>query len=159
MIAAADRWIGKTLFVPLIVRFCQRTGWSQFLVHNYLYLIGSYLLLVAALNKGEPGTVEFFLALVLTLKIGRNPEYPGYESRFLRLFLIVTNVLHAIAHVTGKPMLVAGSNWNLSCLVPLFWLTAEYARTIKTIPPLESAKPASQQVIEAKAHNLTRARP
>jgi hypothetical protein len=154
MIAAADRWIGKTLFVPPIIRFCQWSGWSQYVVHNYLYLIGSYLLLVAALNKGQSGAAEFFLALVLTVKIGRNPEYEGYESRFLRRFLILVNALHVLSHATGKPMFLAGPTWDLSCPVPVLWLTAEYARTIKTIPPLEREKPASERLIEAKATKL-----
>jgi hypothetical protein len=153
-VGSLDRWIGKTLFLPLIVRFCQRTGWSQFLVHNYLYLIGSYMLLMAAMAKGESVGVTFFLALVLTVKIGRNPEYPGYESPFLRWFLIVANVMHVIAHLTGKANFLAGTNWDLSCPVPLMWLTAEYARTIKTIPPLEEEKPASQQIVEAKATRI-----
>lgn len=151
MIAAIDRWIGKTLFVPPIVRLCQCTGWSQFLVHNYLYLIGSYMLLMAALNKGESAGVTFFLALVLTVKIGRNPEYPGYESRFLRYFLIVMNCVHAYAHATGKHVFGAGPDWDMSCPVGMMWLTAEYARTIKTIPPLESKRPASERLIEATA--------
>lgn len=154
MIAATDRWIGKTLFVPPIVRFCQKTGWSQFLVHNYLYLIGSYMLLLAAMAKHESQATAFFLALVLTVKIGRNPEYPGYESAFLRRSLVVVNVLHVIAHVTGKWVFLAGPNWDLSCPVALMWLTAEYARTIKTIPPLEEEEPAARQLIEAKATRL-----
>jgi hypothetical protein len=138
MIARADAWVGRTLFVPLIVRFCQRTGWSQFLVHNYLYLIGSYMLLMAAMTKHESQGVTFFLALVLTWKIGRNPEYKGYESRLLRYVFIVLNVIHATAHITGRHLLGAGPDWDLSCPVGMMWLTAEYARTIKTIPPHES---------------------
>jgi hypothetical protein len=154
MIGAIDRWVGKTLFVPLIVRFCQRFGVSQFLVHNFLYLIGSYMLLMAAMAKSGHGGAEFVLALVLTVKIGRNPEYPGYESAFLRRFFLLANVVHVAAHLAGKTLLIAGPNWDLSCPVVLMWLTAEYARTIKTIPPLEEKEPASARLIEAKATRL-----
>lgn len=154
MIAAIDRWIGKTLFVPPIVRFCQRFGVSQFLVHNYLYLIGSYMLLIAAIEKNEAVGTTFVLALILTIKIGRNPEYEGHESRFLRYFLIFTNVIHVAAHVTGKHVLWAGYDWDMSCPVGFMWLAAEYARTIKTIPPLEDVTPASERLIETTAKRV-----
>jgi hypothetical protein len=146
-----DTWIGKTLFVPLIVRFCQKSGWTQFAVHNYLYLIGSYMLLVAAMAKGKGEAMPFVLALILTIKIGRDPQYPGYESKFLRWCFILTTPVHVLSHLTGEPLLFAGPDLDLSCPVSLMWLTAEYARTIKTIPPLESEKPASQQVVAVKA--------
>lgn len=150
MLGSVDRWIGKNLFIPPIVRFCQWSGWSQFAVHNYLYLIGSYMLLAAAIAKGSGG-FEFVLALAFTWKIGRDPEYPGYESPLLRFVFIVIFPIHVASHVMGKPFLFAGPDWDLSCPVSLMWLAAEYARTIKTIPPLESEKPASQQLVEVRA--------
>jgi hypothetical protein len=152
MIGAIDRWIGKTLFVPLIIRACQRTGLTQYRFHNYAYLVGSYLLVAAALAK-EPDSAGLVLAfaVLLTVMYGRNPDYEGYESPFLRRLFIATNILHIIAHVTGRKMLLAGTDWDWSCPVGLLWLAAEYARTIKTIPPLESQKPASERTIDVPA--------
>jgi hypothetical protein len=150
MLEKIDTWIGKTLFVPPIVRFCQWSGWSQYLVHNFLYLIGSYMMLMAVMAKGESAVLEFFVALVLTVKIGRDPEYKGYESRFLRYSFIVISVIHVIAHVTGRHILGSGPNWDLSCPVVTMWLTAEYARTIKTIPPLED-KARERKVVRVTA--------
>jgi hypothetical protein len=141
MIAAADRWIGRALFVPPIVRFCQWSGWTQYAVHNFLYLLGSYMLLAAAIVKGEGESLAFALALIFTVLVGRDPGYAGSESPFLRRFFIVLFPMHAYSHVTGEPFLLAGPDWDLSCPVSLMWLAAEYARTIKTIPPLEEPEP------------------
>jgi hypothetical protein len=140
-LARLDAWVGRALFVPLIVRFCQWSGWSQFAVHNYLYLIGAYMLLAAYIQKGSGGQLAFVLAFVLTWKIGRNPGYRGEESKFLRRAFLVLEAFHVAAHVTGEPFLLAGPDWDLSCPVSLMWLAAEYARTIKTIPPLEEPEP------------------
>ena len=137
-VRGVDTWVGKTMFVPLIVRFCQRSGWTQFHVHNFLYLIGSYMLLMASLAKGpDDAGLAFAMALVFTFKCGRDPGYSGEPSTFLRFALLVLVPLHMLSHVLGKPLIFSGPDWDTSCPIGVMWLFAEYARTIKTIPPTE----------------------
>lgn len=154
MIGAIDCWVGRTLFVPLIIRVCQRLRISQYRFHNYGWLIGAYLQLAAAMAKGEGQSLAFAIALVLTILYGRNLDHQGHDSPAMRWFLLVGNVVHIAAHVTGRHILFCGPNWDLSCPILLIWLAAEYARTIKTIPPPEERKPASQQMVEAKARRI-----
>lgn len=151
MIRAIDHWIGKTLFVPIIIRVCQKAGITQYAFHNYGYLIWSYLILSAALNTGKSIGLALFVATFFTVLVGLNPAREGAPSPFMRGWWLILETIHIIAHVTGDKFLFADANWDMSCPATMIALFAEYARTIKTIPPLEAKVLASKRLIEAKA--------
>jgi len=147
-----DHWIGRTLFVPIIIRFCQWSGWSQYSLYDYLWLLGSYALLIASAEDGVGAAIiPFAFALYLTVNLGFSAKYQRHESPFSRRLLLIVNAAHVLAHITGKTMILAGPNWDLSCSTLLMWLTAEYALTIKTIPPLPEDVPASEALIDRTA--------
>ena len=126
--AKVDHWIGRTLFVPPIVKLCQLTRQSQFAVSRLFWFISaldgfyrtdtlfgsilwggiSAVMMVSAAWRADSPTPSFMLfrllaafALVLDLIKGAGPgEWAGFEF------------------------------W-------IFVLVAEYAAIIRNIPPRE----------------------
>lgn len=95
-----DLWIGKTLFVPPIVRLCQLTGQSQFAVSRLFWFIAA----LDGFYRSE--------TLVSSIVFG-----------LMSLFMMLT---------------------ALSIEFWVFVLIAEYAATIRTIPPRQNKKVASK---------------
>lgn len=135
-----DHWLGKTLFVPVIIRICQRAGMTQYRFHRYgLFAAGLYGVGFSEgwLAKGLFAFIALIFCLGATL-LGDMPEKPS--ARFWRLLPVFMLVLLAALLVpTGKVPITTG-----------FWLLcafAEYALTIKTIPPLEAKEPKKTRVM------------
>jgi hypothetical protein len=123
-----DRWIGKTLFVPPIIRFCQLTRQSQFAVSRLFWF-------VAALDGLYRADTIFSailfggLSVVMMVTASLRADSPTRSSMWFRMFAIVLLAADlANGAVTGER---AGIEFWL------FVLIAEYASTIRTIPPLE----------------------
>jgi hypothetical protein len=123
-----DRWIGKTLFVPPIIRFCQLTRQSQFAVSRLFWF-------VAALDGLYRADTIFSailfggLSVVMMVTASLRADSPTRSSMWFRMFAIVLLAADlANGAVTGE---WAGIEFWL------FVLIAEYASTIRTIPPLE----------------------
>ncbi len=122
-----DAWVGKTLFVPPIIKLCQLTRQTQFAVSRLFWFI-------AALDGFYRADTLFSsvlwggLSVVMMITATRRADSPtGSFMLFRLLFLLflVLDVLNGAA--TGE---WAGVE---------FWilvLTAEYAATIRTIPPI-----------------------
>ncbi|RVT93736.1 hypothetical protein [Sphingomonas crocodyli] len=146
-----DAWVGRTLFVPLIIRLCQLTGMTQYAVSNYAW-VAAGLTMVARLKFDNGWAIAwavFVMAFVLIDVIigGLFPNLSRGGSPFIRKFvlalLLIFGPLDALEWALGghkpNPLIYA---WNF------FALLAEYAKTIKTIPPLEKRK---SKALEARA--------
>ncbi|QDM40625.1 hypothetical protein [Altererythrobacter sp. TH136] len=129
--AKIDHWIGRTLFVPPIVKFCQITRQSQFAVSRLFWFIaaldGFYRAetLVGSLLWGA-------LSLIMMISAARRADQPTASFMFFRLlavFLLLADVLKGILT----------SDWA-GFEFWIFVLVAEYAAIIRTIPPKDAAE-------------------
>ena len=126
-----DLWIGKTLFVPPIIRFCQLTGQSQFAISRLFWFIaaldGFYRAdtLVSSVIFGG-------MSVVMMLTASLRADMPTRSSMWFRMLALGFFALDLLQGArTGE--------W----LGTEFWafvLIAEYAATIRTIPPREAKK-------------------
>ena len=126
IIETIDLWIGKNLFVPPIVRFCQLTRQSQYAVSRLFWF-------VAALDGFYRADTVFsailfgVLSLVMMVTASLRADMPTRSSIWFRMLALAFLVLDLAAGlVAGK---WAGTEFWL------FVLIAEYASTIRTIPP------------------------
>lgn len=124
-------WVGKTLFLPPIIKLCQLTRQSQFAVSRLFWFI-------AALNgfyRAETLFVSVLfggLSLVMMVSASMRADSPTQSFvwfRILAMVMLLLDLLHGAA--TGE---WAGTEFWV------FVLIAEYASTIRTIPPLEDKK-------------------
>lgn len=163
IVTKADHWIGKTLFVPLIIRFCQRAKRSQYWVANHCWLFAYLCFVHVEFTEGVPKhgvTWLTWLLLAITiflvLSVGRNPDRqhrmlaigPGF-----RMFFVVISIPHFMSHALGEKILWAGPDWDASCPTSLLILIGAYAYSITTIPPLEdTAREKAPKLQEAKTN-------
>jgi hypothetical protein len=131
-----DHWIGKTLFVPPIIRLCQLTRQSQFAVARLFWFIAA---LDAFYRAGTlfSSILWGFMSLCLMLTASLRADRPTASSMFFRLLSICFLLVDlAKSATTGK---WAGTEFWI------FVLIAEYAGTIRTLPPRKSvARPLSR---------------
>jgi hypothetical protein len=134
-IAKIDLWVGKTLFVPPIVKLCQLTRQSQFAVSRLFWFIaaldGFYRAesLFASLLWGG-------LSIIMMVSAAWRADTPTSSFRFFRMLalaLLIVDLVQGAA--TGQ---WAGAEFWV------FVLFAEYAAIIRTIPPKEARKPAAK---------------
>ncbi len=126
-----DLWIGKTLFVPPIIKLCQLTGQSQFAVSRLFWFI-------AALDGFYRAETLFWsvvwaaISVVMMVTAARRADQPTNSFMFFRLLAAGALVLDVVAGaVTGQ---WAGVEFWV------FVLIAEYATVIGTIPPRQATK-------------------
>ena len=135
-----DLWIGKTLFVPPIVRFCQLTRQSQFAVSRLFWFVAAldgFYRAESLFSSILFGVLSIFMMVTASLRA----DMPTRSSMWFRMFALTFLVLDLIAGaVTGK---WAGTEFWL------FVLIAEYAATIRTIPPLDASKKTAPATSEA----------
>lgn len=130
-----DHWIGKTLFVPPIIKLCQLTRQSQFAVLRLFWFI-------AALDGFYRADTLFssvlwgVLSLIMMITASRRADSPATSFMFFRLLGIVFLALDLMKGATAGEW--AGAEFW--CFV----LIAEYAATIRTLPPREAFKTAAR---------------
>ncbi|MET0270527.1 MAG: hypothetical protein ABW173_08875 [Sphingomonas sp.] len=135
MFARIDHWIGRTLFVPLIIRLCQRTGQSQYAVSRLFWFMaaldGLYHAdtMVAAVLFGAVSVVMMVTAALLA-------DRPTRSAMPFRLLAVVFLSLDLIEGAV-RGQWVGVEFWMLV-------LVAEYASSITTIPPAETKKRAAR---------------
>ena len=129
--AKLDAWIGKTLFIPPIIKLCQLTRQTQFAVSRLFWFI-------AALDGFYRADTLFSsilwggLSVVMMITATKRVDRPTASFMFLRLLSLLFLVIDVIeAATTGK---WAGVEFWV------FVLIAEYAATVRTIPPTELSK-------------------
>ncbi len=129
--AKVDTWIGKTLFIPPIVKLCQVTRQTQFAVSRLFWFIAA----LDGFYRAETlfssilwGGMSVFMMVTAT----RRADIPTASFMFFRMLSVVFLIIDsAKAAVTGE--WVGVEFW-------VFVLIAEYAATIRTVPPRERAK-------------------
>ena len=124
--AKVDAWVGKTFFIPPIIKLCQLTRQTQFAVSRLFWFIaaldGFYQAdtLFSSIFWGGMSVVMMTTAT----KLADKPTASFMLFRILSLLFLVIDVTEAAA--TGE---WAGIEFWV------FVLIAEYAATIQTIPP------------------------
>lgn len=121
-----DLRIGKMLFVPPIIRLCQLTGQSQFAISRLFWFIaaldGFYradTLLSSVIFGG--------MSVIMMLTASLRADMPTRSSMWFRMLALVFFALDLLQGAkTGE--------W-LGTEFWLFVLIAEYAATIRTVPP------------------------
>lgn len=131
-----DTWIGKTLFVPLIIRICQITGCPQHRFHHVCWFIAALVGFYCANSLW--GKIFFGIFATICCLVAALAIFPGSSSRWFRLMVAVFAIMQLPA-----------PDWHLG--YSLLILAAEYAATIRTIPPLESKKRGSSAASATEA--------
>ncbi len=131
LLITIDRWVGRTLFIPPIIKLCQLTRQSQFAIARLFWFItaldGFYRAdtLFSSLLWGA-------LSLIMMFTASRRADSPTTSLlifRMLSVGLLVFSVIEAIAARKW-----AGTEFWV------FVLIAEYAATIRVIPPANVRK-------------------
>jgi succinate-acetate transporter protein len=126
-----DHWIGKTLFVPPVVKLCQLTRQSQFAVARLFWFMAA----LDAFYRAE--TIAWAMlwgvfSLVMMFSAARLPDTPTHSFLLFRM-LAVTFLIGGFAKGAATGEWAGLEFW-------LFVLIAEYAAIIRTIPPSARAK-------------------
>lgn len=136
-----DAWVGKTFFIPPIIKLCQLTRQTQFAVSRLFWFI-------AALDGFYRAETLFSsvlwggMSVIMMITATRRADRPAASFMFFRLLFLLFLVLDLLSGATTGRW--AGVE---------FWvlvLTAEYANTIRTIPPTELAKSGAVQASSSK---------
>lgn len=126
-----DVWIGKTLFVPPIVRFCQATRQSQYAVSRLFWFVTALDQLRIATSLGTQIIAGLF-SLFMMFTASFRADIPAFSMRWFRMMALVLLALDVFSGV------VSGAWKGVEIWVLV--LFAEYAATIDTIPPIEDRK-------------------
>ncbi len=135
MFSKLDLWIGKTLFIPPIIKLCQVTRQSQFAVSRLFWFI-------AALDGFYHAETLFSMVLwggmsvIMMITASRRADQPAASFLFFRMLgvaFLLFDVLRGA--VTGQ--------WS-GAEFWLFVLVAEYAATIRHVPPKATARTAAK---------------
>lgn len=149
MIWRIDRWFGTRIMHPPIVKLCQLTGLTQFAVSRYAWMLASFTL-VMRMHGGSianivSATLITLCAVISTLLAALTPNWPGPPLTTIRKVILIIAVVDLIVALvdlqrTGSPQLGWGDAWD--CLA----LVAEYAKTIRTIPPRRTREPRRKSI-------------
>lgn len=137
MIRRFDYWIGTRLFHPPIIWLCQRTGLTQHAVARYVWMVAT-LTFVARIGSGPHYSGMWFavfataMALLSTVTTALFPGLPTHPSFVFRLMLWAIGLVQLLAVVRGDHL---GPDFAWEAIWTVLALTAEYAKTIITIPP------------------------
>ena len=137
--AKIDHWIGKTLFVPPIVKLCQLTKQSQFAVSRLFWFIAA----LDGFYRAETLFGSFLwggISVVMLVSAGWRADAPTSSFMFFRLLALAILVSDMVrGAVTGE---WAGFEFWI------FVLVAEYAAIIRNIPPRQTVKSAARVTAE-----------
>lgn len=142
-IERVDHWVGRYIFHPPIIALCQRSGMSQRAVARYGWMLATWTLVMRInfLNAGGWAVAIFVIPITVieTARAAINPEAPTVRLDLLRRILLIVTALDIVALIfltvqRGFPGLEWKHAWDLLAL------TAEYAKTIRAIPPLTKTR-------------------
>lgn len=131
-----DSWVGKNLFVPLVIRWCQQFGVTQHRVHRVCWFIAALLAFYFAHSMASKIFFGCF-AVFMCFEAGlMSDNVPSTSWRWFRL-LVIACLAVDVFELNYRP------------IYDLLVLIAEYASTIRTIPPLEVSAPKAKLVQES----------
>jgi hypothetical protein len=128
LLDVVDHWIGRTLFVPPIVKLCQLTRQSQFAVSRLFWFIAA----MDGFYRAETlfGSILFGgMSLAMMVTASLRADMPTRSSMWFRMLALLFLAMDIFAGATTGRW--AGTEFWV------FILIAEYAASIRTIPPLE----------------------
>lgn len=126
-----DRWIGATLFVPLIIKLCHLTRQSQFAVSRLFWFIAA----LDGFYRAETWTGSILwggVSVIMMITAARRADDPTSSYMFFRLLAAGALIIDLIQGVAIGAW--AGTEFWV------FVLVAEYAATIRTLPPRRTAR-------------------
>jgi len=130
-LSAIDKWVGQTLFIPPIIKLCQISGQSQFAIARlFWFIVALDQLRIAETLTGQ--IIAGIFSIIMMLSASLRADMPAYS---MRAFRIIAMVLLALDVFHG----VASGDW-LGVEIWVLILFAEYAATVRTIPPKEERK-------------------
>lgn len=135
-----DQWIGKTLFVPPIIKFCHLTRQSQFAVSRLFWFVAA----LDGLYRAETAASQIIwggMSIFMMFTAARRADSPTFSFMFFRLL--------ALALLTLELVKSAASGEWLGAEFWVFVLFAEYAAAIRNVPPANTAK-RRQQATETR---------
>jgi hypothetical protein len=142
MIRRIDAWVGLRLFHPPIIWVCQRAGMTQWAFYRYAWWIAA---LWCVWDDDRSSTVWTVLlvggALIRTMSAGLHINRPARSLRLLRyggLFAALLIVGFGAARQYSAAEFADQMGWDI------LMLAAEYAATIRTIPPRKKREPVQR---------------
>lgn len=133
-VTAIDVWVGKTLFVPPIIKLCQATRQSQYAISRLFWFITALdqLRIASSLTSQIiAGLFSLFMMVTASLRA----DMPAFSMRWFRMMALALLVLDVLSSLrTGQ--------WK-GVEIWVLVLFAEYAATITNIPPAEDKKRAA----------------
>lgn len=143
MFSKMDIWAGKTLFIPLIIKVCQKAKITQYKFAAYGWAIAVMLLLTRR-PEGVTDWIMYAIMVVIGVSFiavaAVRPDLPRSPSSFMRVMAWFTVLVLVL------PRVVMTLTFDYRELYWLLVLFAEYARTIDTIPPEEIKEKATKLV-------------
>jgi hypothetical membrane protein len=133
--AKIDRWIGCTLFVPPIIKLCQLTRQTQFAISRLFWFVAALVGFYRAETMFS-SIMWGLMSVIMMVTASRRADSPTQSFVFFRLLAVVFFVFDLLAAAAGKGW--AGTEFWV------FVLIAEYAATIRTIPPPATSKIAAR---------------
>tara|TARA_R110000787_G_scaffold208846_8_gene318938 strand:+ start:23182 stop:23634 length:453 start_codon:yes stop_codon:yes gene_type:complete len=126
-----DAWLGKTLFHPPIILLCQQTRQSQYAIHRALWFFAACHATYYAMADGVGWAQSIFLwifVIIMLVSASFDPDRPARSLFAIRL-------LFWVFFITGLIACAITSSVTDGTVRAVMILFAEYAATIKTIPP------------------------
>jgi len=125
-ITEIDLWLGRTLFVPPIIKICQVTRQSQYAVSRLLWFITALDQLRIATTLATQiiaGLFSLFMIYTASLRA----DMPAFSMRWFRMLALGLLLLDVVSSL--------GSGEWRGVEIWVIVLFAEYAATIDRIPP------------------------
>ncbi|MFZ5707899.1 MAG: hypothetical protein ACOY5R_21790 [Pseudomonadota bacterium] len=129
-----DVWIGKTLFVPPIVKFCQVTRQSQYAVSRLFWFITALDQLRIATSLTSQIIAGLF-SLFMMFTASMRADIPAFSMRWFRMLALVMLLLDVGSSIFS-------GQWR-GVEIWLLVLFAEYAATITNVPPADEKRKSS----------------
>lgn len=130
---AIDVWVGKTLFVPPIIKLCQLTRQSQYAISRLFWFITALDQLRIATTLTSQIIAGLF-SIFMMFTASMRADMPAFSMMWFRMVALVFLLLDVVSGV-------ASGIWR-GVEIWVFVLFAEYAATITTVPPKEDKKEA-----------------
>jgi hypothetical protein len=141
LIRRLDAWVGRTLFHPPIIAICHWTGQTQYALSSTLWFFAFAGMAYTA--TGWWRWVILAWVLVYMLRAGLMPDHPSTSILSVRCFWWAA-LAYDLLGIAG-----IGSGRASWLVIELFVLVAEYALTIRTLPP-RPARERKTSVSEAR---------